>query len=137
MSELYDVIGKQEYANLLADPNGAEIISVPLEPGANTVKKGTVIYRGDKGLWAAASTTEMDGTKQLAVLNETVDTGAEKTGTAPEAAAFRSGRFIDGAVKDKSDAVIAEAEKIELRRQGIVFLEKESTAEFENKGAGE
>ena len=142
MSELYNVIGKSEFDQLLADPD-AEVISIPCKPGSGTVKRGTVMFRGEKGLWEPATTAEVTTEKQLVVLNETVDTGEaptqEQTAVAAEAAAYRRGCFIDGRVTLKEDAALTEENKVVLRLQGIVFRVKESTETFDNteKGAGD
>ena len=45
MSELYSTIGSKTYDQLLADPQGAEIISIPCKPGNGTIASGTVMYR--------------------------------------------------------------------------------------------
>lgn len=37
MSELYSTIGSKTYDQLLADPQGAEIISIPCKPGNGTI----------------------------------------------------------------------------------------------------
>ena len=141
MSELYDVIGKSGYDQLLADPQGADVISIPCKPGSGSIKRGTVMYREDSGLWSPASDAEVTAEKQLAVLNEAVEAGdapgAEETATAPEAAAYRAGRFVAGRVTLKSDAALSEANKVILRQQGIVFNVKESAGTFDNKVTGE
>lgn len=140
MSELYSVIGKSEYDQLLSDPQGADVITIPCKPGNGEVKSGTVMFRGEKGLWEPASTGDVTTEKQLAVLGETVDTGKDPGGetvTAAEAAAYRAGSFIAGRVTLKEDAELSEENKVVLRLQGIVFDVKESTETFDNKESGE
>ena len=138
--ELYNTIGTSAYDQLLADPNGAEVISIPCEPGNGTVKRGTVMYRKASGLWAPAATANVVNTNQLAVLNEEVETGSAPasgtTVTAEDAAAYRSGRFVDGRVTLAASAALTEAHKVVLRQQGIVFLEKEGTGTFTNTVTG-
>ena len=141
MSELYSVNGKSEYDQLLSDPNTGDVIAIPCKPGSGTIKRGTVMFRGEKGLWEPATTAEVTVEKQLVVLNETVDTGCApgggETATAAEAAAYRSGSFIAGRVTLKEDAELSEENKVVLRLQGIVFDQKESTKTFDNKESGE
>ena len=94
---LYEVIGRNEPDYLLYDPNGAERIAVPMEPGAGTVNRGTVCYRKESGMYAAAAAAQAVGTNYLVVLDETVDTGDGDTAVA--ATAFRSGKLVKGKVK--------------------------------------
>lgn len=141
MSELYDVVGTSKYDQLLSDPKGTDPIFIPCKPGNGSVKRGTVMYREESGLWSPASNEEVTAEKQLVVLNETVETGDApgpgETATAPEAAAYRAGHFVAGRVTLKSDAALSEANKVVLRLQGIVFNVKEGTGTFNNKVTGE
>lgn len=141
MSKLYDTIGESRYDQLLADPQGAEVFSIPCKPGNATVKRGTVMYRENSGLWSPAAAANVVNTNQLAVLNEDVETGeapgSGNTATAEDAAAYRSGRFVNGRVTLAADAELTDAHKVILRQQGIVFVEKESTETFTNTLSGE
>ena len=134
MSELYGVIGSSTYSNLLADPQGADIISIPCEPGNGTIKRGTVMYRKSTGLYVPAENGDVTTSNALVVLNEEVDTGTTvPAGTvAEDAAAYRAGCFIDGAVVLKSNAALSDANKVVLRLQNIVFDKAESTSTFDN-----
>lgn len=140
MSELYKKIGESGYDQLLADPQGADVIAVPCEPGNGDIKRGTILYRKSSGLWAPAAAAQIVNTNQLAVLNEAVATGSApesgKTVTAEDAAAYRAGRFIDGRVTLAADAALTEAHKVILRQQGIVFDQKENTNTFTNTVTG-
>ena len=140
MSELYAKIGESGYDQLLADPQGADVIAVPCEPGNGDIKRGTILYRKASGLWAPAASAQIVNTNQLAVLNEAVATGSApasgKTVTAEDAAAYRAGCFIDGRVTLAADAAVTEAHKVILRQQGIVFDKKESTSTFTNTVTG-
>ena len=140
MSELYDVIGTSEYANLLADPQGADIIGIPCEPGNGDVPVGTVMYRKASGLWAPAASAQIVNTNQFAVLKEAVATGSApasgETAVAENAAAYRAGCFIDGVVKLTAGAALTDAHKVVLRQQNIVFDKKESTSTFTNTVTG-
>ena len=124
MSELYKKIGESGYDQLLADPQGADVIAVPCEPGNGDIKRGTILYRKASGLWAPAAAAQIVNTNQLVVLNEDVATGnapaSGTTVTAEDAAAYRAGRFI----------------KVILRQQGIVFDQKENTSTFTNTVTG-
>lgn len=139
MSELYSVIGSSTYKNLLADPQGADLISVPVEPGNGELAAGTVLYRKSNGLWAPAATAQMSTSYQLIVLKEDVDTGATvgAEAVAEDAAAYRAGRFVDGAVKYYNTSAseyqaVGAAEKLVLRLFGIVFNVTDSASEFDN-----
>lgn len=140
MSELYGVIGSSNYANLLADPQGADIIAIPCEPGNGDVAVGTVMYRKTTGLWAPAAAAQIVATNQLVVLKEAVATGTApssgETAVAEDAAAYRAGIFIDGVVTLAAGAALTEAHKVILRQQNIVFDKKESTATFTNTVTG-
>lgn len=141
MSDLYNVIGKSEYDQLLSDPLNGDVISIPCKPGNGAIKRGTVMFRGENGLWEPATTAEVTVEKQLAVLNEAVDTGSAPGGgetvTAEEAAAYRAGSFINGRVTLKDNEALTDANKVILRLQGIVFDQMESTKTFDNKVSGE
>ena len=130
MSELYAKVGEVSYANLLADPQGADKISIPMEPKKGVINAGTIVYRGSAGLWIAAASAQITAANQLAVLKETVDTGT--TDVAEDALAYRAGCFITGAVTLAAGAEVTEAHKAVLRAQGIVFDRKEATATFKN-----
>lgn len=132
MSDLYNVVGTATYKNILADPQGADVIGVPCEPGAGVIPAGTVVYRKSSGLWAAAATANVVATNQLAVLKEDVDTGAASNKIAADAAAYRAGIFIDGVVTLASAAALSDANKAVLRGQGIVFDKKEAVGTFKN-----
>ena len=75
MSELYKKIGESAYTQLLADPQGADVIAIPCEPGNGEIKRGTVMYRKSTGLWAPAASGQVTTSNMLAVLNEDIDTG--------------------------------------------------------------
>ncbi|MBP3541822.1 MAG: hypothetical protein J6K72_08460 [Clostridia bacterium] len=116
---LYEVIGRNEPDYLLYDPNGAERIAVPMEPGAGTVNRGTVCYRKESGMYAAAAAAQAVGTNYLVVLDETVDTGDGDTAVA--ATAFRSGKLVKGKVTLAAGAELSDAAALVLRQQGIVL----------------
>lgn len=140
MSELYGVIGTRTYDQLLADPQGADVITIPCKPGNGAVKCGTIMYREATGLYSPAASEQIVNTNQLVVLNEDVDTGsAPASGTvavAVDAAAYRAGRFADGRVKLAADVALTDAHKVILRMQNIVFDQMENTATFDNTVTG-
>lgn len=140
MSEMYSTIGSRAYSNLLADPQGADLISIPCEPGNGDVDAGTVMYRKSSGLYAPAATAQVTAANQLVVLKEDVATGeapgAGETATAEDAAAYRAGCFVDGAVKLAEGATLTAAHKVVLRGQNIVFDVKETTGTFDNTVTG-
>lgn len=136
MIEMYSVIGTSTPTNLLADPQGADRIAIPCEPGSGDIPAGTLMYRKESGLWAPAASDQVVTTNQLAVLNEATNAGetpaAGETAVATDAVAYRAGRFINGMVKLAAGAMLTEAHKVILRMQGIVFDHKESTDTFTN-----
>lgn len=140
MAKLYESIGQSGYKNLLADPQGADKIAIPCEPGSGAIPAGTVMYRKASGLWAPAPTAQVTASNQLAVLKDAVDTGeAPASGAkavAEDAIAYRAGRFVAGTVTLASGAALTEANKAVLRGQGIVFSVKESTSTFTNSVTG-
>ena len=134
MAKLYDTIGQKTESNLLADPQRAEKIVVPLLPGQGELKAGTLLYRTADGYWAKAGTSQISNSYQLAVLKEDIDTGDEAA-VAEEAICYRAGRFINGKVKyDNSGTptAVTEAHKVVLRGQDIVFDMSTLDGEFDN-----
>lgn len=136
MSELYEVIGTKTYANLLADPNGADAFAVALTPGNGKIKAGTVLEQNASTLlWAPAASGHISTSYMLAVLGEDVDTGAPSSTLAIDAKAYRAGTFVDGAVVyDNSGTLtpVTAAHKLALRLQNIVVTAKDSTADIDN-----
>ncbi len=129
---MYRTIGTNTPAYLLADPQGADIIAIPMEPGNGTVKRGTVVYRKSSGMYAPAASANVATTNYLAILDEDVNTSADLV-IAEDARAYRAGRFIAGKVKLASDADLTAAHIVVLRKQGIVFDQMVDTApEFDN-----
>lgn len=139
MASMYEVIGTSAPAYLLADPQGADVIAVPVEPGNGEIKRGTLLYRKSNGMYAPAATSQMSTSYNLVVLNEDVDSGASVAvgAVAEDAAAYRAGRFIDGKVlyynssASEFQKVTAE-HKLVLRQFGIVFDPDENAPAFEN-----
>lgn len=134
MRKLYEVIGVMTYAQLLADPQGADVIAIPCEPGNGEIARGTVMYRKASGMYAPAESTDVTTSNMLVVINEDIDTGSEiEAGSvAEDAAAYRAGRFVDGAVKLKAGAALSAANKVVLRLQNIVFDQTDSAEAFNN-----
>ena len=134
MSALYGIVGTSNPDYLLSDPQGADVIAIPMTPGKGKVKRGTIVFRESNGMWSPAASANISTSYQLAVLNEDVDTDANAT-VAEDAAAYRAGRFINGRVKyDNSGTptVPTEAHKIVLRMQGIVFDVADNASGFDN-----
>ena len=107
-----------------------------MEPGNGTVKRGMVVYRKASGFWAPAGNSQITTGYMLAVLNEEINTG---TGTLAEnAAAYQTGRFIDGKVfydNSGTPTKVTAAQKVALAKQGIFFDQSvESAGEFDNGG---
>lgn len=136
MNDLYTNAGTFTYTNLLADPQGAEVIAIPLLPGKGSIKAGTVLEQNSStGLWEPAASGHISTSYQLAVLGEDVETGAPSSTIAIDAKAFRAGCFIDGAVKYDNSGTLTDltaAHKLALRFQNIVFKAKEGTGTIDN-----
>lgn len=132
---MYEVIGKNNPEYLLADPECADLISIPCEPGNGTIKRGTVVYRKESGMYAPAAEANVVATNMLAVLDETVDTDANST-IAEDARAYRGGRLIYGRVFLTGDAALTAANIAVLRGEGIVFDQMDTAAAFDNDKTG-
>lgn len=140
MSNLYETIRTSTPEHLLADPMNGHPIAVPMEMGNGEIARGTLLYRKDNGLWAPAATSNISSSYAFAVLNEKVDTGvtADASAVAPVAAAYQTGRFIDGKVLYYNSSAseyqsVGAAQKQVLGLQGIFFDQSvESAVEFDN-----
>lgn len=128
---MYEVIGTNNPEYLLADPNGADLIAIPCKPGNGVIQRGTVMYRGEDGMWLPAEAAEAVDTHFLAVLDESVDTNASGE-VAEDARAFRAGRLIAGKVTLKGGAEMTSAVQLALRKQGIVFDQMAGNETFSN-----
>lgn len=131
---LFETIGTSNPEYLMSDPQGADMIAIPCEPGNGTVKRGTVMYRKATGMYAPAAAANVISTNSLVVLDESVDTSANAT-VAEDARAYRAGRLIAGKVTLAADAAVTPDLALILRQQGIVLDQMESTAEFNNSTA--
>ena len=129
---MYSVVGTNNPEYLLADPIGADVVAISMEPGNGTVKRGTVVYRKSTGMCAPAAEANVVNTNQLYVLDEQVDTDADPE-IAEDAKAYRAGKLIYGRVTLANDAELTEAAVTVLRGQGIVFNQMDTAAEFNNK----
>lgn len=128
MSDLYTVAGSFTYSNLLASPEGADVISIPCTPGQGTIPMGTVMYRDSStGLYNAAANGQISTSYALVVLAEDVATGSATSAVAEDAKAYRAGIFIDGAVILASNGTLSAANKVVLGYSGIRFDKKQST----------
>lgn len=116
MASIYAKVDEFNYTYLCADPKDADVISVPVKPGNGVVERGTVMFREANGQYSPAATADVVATKDLVVINETVDTTGE---VAEVAAVYRAGRLIDEKVKLAAGAELSAANKIVLRAQGI------------------
>ena len=129
---MYEVIGVNNPEYLLADPQGADVIAIPCEPGNGTVKRGTVMYRKESGMYAPAAAANVVATNMLVVVDETVDTDANAT-IAEDAKAYRAARLIYGKVTLTNDAALTADQLVVLRGRGIVFDQMDTATEFDNK----
>ena len=138
MSNLYGTIGTSTPEHLLADPMNGHPIAIPMEPGNGELKRGMLVYRKANGMWAPAGTSQISTSYMLAVLNEAIDTGASVSAgaVAENAAAYQTGRFIDGKVtydNSGTPTAVTAAHKVVLALMGIHFDQSmESAPEFDN-----
>ena len=140
MSNLYGIIGTSTPEHLLSDPLNGHPIAVPLEPGNGELARGTLLYRKSNGLWAPAGNSQISTSYAFAVLNEAVDTGATvgATAVAENAAAYQTGRFIDGKVTYDNSGTptkVTAAHKVVLALMGIYFDQSVDSAEEFDNGA--
>lgn len=132
MSELYDKVGEHKPSYLLADPTGAEKVSVSVSPVEGTIKRGTILYRGADSLYKAAEAANITATSYLVVLDEDVTIESGET-VAPTAAAYRAGRLVRSKVTVGGTTAVTAAQEVVLRGQGIVLsLLAEDAAEITN-----
>lgn len=130
METIYNVIGSKDYKNLLADPKGFEGITVPVYPNASALAAGTLLYRNSGGLWEPIASANISDNTELAVLMEDLPINA--TAVATDATAARAGIFIDGVVKESGGNAPTAAQKLILRKQGIVFKPDVNATPFAN-----
>jgi len=130
MESIFNVIGSKDYKNLLADPKGFEGITVPVYPNASTLAAGTLLYRNSAGLWEPIASGSISDNTELAVLME--DLPINDTAVATDATAARAGIFIDGVVKESGGNAPTAAQKLILRKQGIVFKPDVNATPFAN-----
>lgn len=117
--ELYETIGTKTYANLLADPKGADPIAINVLPGQGALAKGQLLYKNSAGLYVKATTSQLTTSYDLVVLGE--DLAANTGAVADVATAYRAGTFIEGKVFYTAGTALSDDYKLVLRMQGIVF----------------
>lgn len=127
---MYKVIGNSEPTEILAGMENCQSAAIPCAPGAGILTIGTVMYRGENGMYSAAGAAEAVSANYLVVLKETVDTGV--TGTGVVAGAYLCGELLKKAVHLKDGAELTAANILALRNQGIVLKVDAGAAEFEN-----
>ena len=132
MATLYRKIGENNIKNLLAHPD-AEKIAVPLLPGKGELAAGTLLYRDALGYWEPAASGQINGSYELAVLKEAIDTGLTEGAISEDGIVYRNGTFINGAVILAGGGTITAAHKLAMRQQGIVFGEANTDGAFDNE----
>ena len=130
METIFNVIGSKTYKNLLADPKGADLITVPVYPNAAALAAGSLLTRNSAGLWEPIASANIADNVELVVLME--DLPINDTAIATDAAAARAGCFIDGVVKESAGNAPTAAQKLILRKQGIVFKPDSEVGAFAN-----
>ena len=130
METIFNVIGSKTYKNLLADPKGADLITVPVYPNVSALSAGALLTRNSAGLWQPIASGSIADNVELVVLME--DVPANDTAIATDATVARAGCFIDGVVKESGGAAPTAAQKLILRKQGIVFKPDVTADPFAN-----
>jgi len=130
METIFNVIGSKTYKNLLADPKGADLITVPVYPNVSALSAGALLTRNSAGLWEPIASGSIADNVELVVLME--DVPANDTAIATDATAARAGCFIDGVVKESGGNAPTAAQKLILRKQGIVFKPDVTAEPFAN-----
>lgn len=130
MEVLFQTLGNKTYKNLLADPRGADLITVPVYPNAAALNAGALLYRDSTGLYKPIATGSVATDVDMVVLME--DLPINDTAVSTNATAARAGKFIDGAVTVTGATSLTAAQKLILRKQGIVFDPDTTVGTFEN-----
>lgn len=130
METIYNVIGSKDYKNLLADPKGADLITVPVYPNVAALSAGALLTRNSAGLWQPIASGSIADNVELVVLME--DLPINDSAIATNATVARAGCFIDGAVKESGGNAPTAAQKLILRKQGIVFKPDTTADAFAN-----
>lgn len=133
---MYKTIGTWDPSNLLADPNGAQPISIPCAPGNGVIERGQIMKRGSNGMYVPAAAADIVNTNYLVVVDDVVDT-TENATVAAEARAYRAGRLIESKLLLSGGGALTAAHKLVLRQQGIMLdILMEDAAEFNNSTEG-
>lgn len=137
MSELYSVISKQDPEYLVADPTGARKIGVPVKPNIGVVHRGTILKRGEDGMFEPADAEGAVTTNYLVVTDEEVDTSVNQS-IAEDVAAYESGILFRDKVFLKDDAEVTAEVELVLRKQNILLRGRaDAEASFNNSLFGE
>lgn len=133
---MYKTIGTWDPSYLLADPNGAQAISIPCAPGNGVIERGQLMKRGSNGMYVPAAAADIVNTNYLVVVDDVVDT-TENATIAAEARAYRAGRLIESKLLLSGGGTLTAAHKLVLRQQGIMLdILMEDAAEFNNSTEG-
>ena len=123
MENLFNTLGESEVKDLLATGKSSAV-AISVEPGNGTIPYGTVLYRKSGVLYAPAAAGQMDGSKELVILKDNVDT-TTNAGIAVAAAAYEEGVFKAGTVKISDGnggyTAVNAAQALVLRQQNITF----------------
>ena len=132
MSSLFQTIGTNNPQYLLADPQGADVIAIPCEPGNGALQRGQIMYRKETGFFAPAGGAQVIGTNALVVLDEAVNTDANAS-IAEDARAYRAGHLIADKLILAGGGALTPAQKLVLRQQNIVLEWMDNAPVFNNE----
>ncbi len=130
MSNMFGLIGESKQENLLYSPD-AIAVGLPLKPGAGLIQRGALLYRGASNMWEPATTSQLDGNYQLAVIDEDVDTDADPI-VAENGRAYLMGIFIRGKVILNAGGTITASHEVQMRKLGITLEPMMDGVTFEN-----
>ena len=66
METIFNVIGSKTYKNLLADPKGADLITVPVYPNVSALSAGALLTRNSAGLWEPIASANIGRERNVA-----------------------------------------------------------------------
>ena len=130
METIFNTLGTQAYPELLADPKGYDGVIVPVSPNASALSAGALLKRNSAGLWEPIATGDVATNVEVVVLMENLPINS--TAIATDAAAARAGKFVDGKVTVTGADSLTAAQKLILRKQGIVFKPDVTADPFAN-----
>lgn len=104
---------------LLASQEGYMKRTVLLAAGKGAVERGTVCYRNANGFWEAAATANLTSNSELAIIEDTTDTGTDADANAVVANAMTGGVAVGENLVFASGMTLTQTAAQALRVNGI------------------